>query len=514
MALSADSRPVGEPIVVAAVDLGSNSFHMLVAQAGDNGLQVIDRIREPVRLAQGLAEDKTLRPEVQQRALDCLARFGQRLKNLPHHRVRIVGTNTLRRLRKSRSFIAKAEACLGHRVEVIAGVEEARLIYGGVTHGLPLDGSRRLVVDIGGGSTELIIGGDEGPIRMASVHMGCVSYTQQFFSSGEITRKNVRQARLAARTALKYLMRDFRNLGWDVALGASGSVRAVWRVAASMGLGEHVITPAAIDAVEQACINCARIERLDLPGLRDDRREVFMGSLSVLAGVFDALRIAQLEISDRALREGVIYDLLGRLSDQDVRDRSTTALAQRFKLDREHATRVEKFASHLWDQVADSWGLRDEEHFNLLSWAAQLHEIGMSIAHSGYHKHSAYVLAQVDLHGFSRTDQQILAAVVRGHRGKWSDDYFNDLRKGWRKPARRLAILLRIAVIINRGRNLEQMPPIQAEAQKSCLRLIMPAAWLRRNALTRTDLELDAARLAGAGFTLEFREHELEEETQ
>lgn len=496
------TAPLDEPVIVAAVDLGSNSFHMLVAQADAHGLRVIDRLREPVRLAEGLRPDKTLSEEAQARALDCLSRFGQRIRDLPPHRVRIVGTNTLRRLRRSRGFIARAQECLGHRIEVIAGVEEARLIYGGVMHGLPMDTQRALVVDIGGGSTELIIGNADGPQLMESVHMGCVSYTQRFFGDGQITRKRLRDARLTAGAALKFLVRDYRKFGWDFSLGASGSVRAVWRVGAAMGQGEHHITLASINAIEAACLAAGEIDKLDMPGLRDDRRAVFMGSLMVLAGVFDALGVDKMEVSERALREGVIYDLLGRLSDADVRDRSTAALAARFKLDTEHAARVEQCAQALREQVASDWKLADETHRDMLSWAAQLHEIGMGISHSGYHKHSAYVLAQVDLHGFSRSDQQILAAIVRSHRGRWDAARFEELPREWRKAARRLAILLRVAVILNRGRVPDEMPPIQARAQKGQLHLQLPEGWLQEHALTSTDLESDALKLAEAGFTL------------
>ena len=491
-------------VVVAAVDLGSNSFHMLVARTGETGLQVIDRLREPIRLARGLTDERRLTEEAETVALECLRRFGQRLQDLPAHRVRVVGTNTLRRLRRSRKFLAEAEAALGHRIEVIAGVEEARLIYGGVTHGLAADGCSRLVVDIGGGSTELIIGGDAGPQLMHSVHMGCVTWTQDFFASGELTKKSLRRARLQARAALTYLVRDYRAHGWDVALGASGSIRSVWKVGAAMGLGEHLITRKSIDEIERACIASGHIDKLDLPALRDDRREVFAGSLSVLGGVFDALKIDQMEVSDRALREGVIYDLLGRLSDQDVRDRSTSALASRFKLDREQAGRVESLALSLLAQVADVWQLDNENCRDFLAWSAQLHEIGMAISHAGYHKHSAYVLAQVDLHGFSRTDQQILAAIVRGHRGKWSSSWYEELPKVWRVTAQRLAILLRIAVILNRGRNLTDAPEITAQASRSGLNLILPAEWLETHALTLTDLEQDARRLRNSEFSLKF----------
>lgn len=491
-------------MIVAAVDLGSNSFHMLVAQAGEGGLQVIDRLREPVRLAQGLREDKTLAPDAQARALDCLARFGQRLKDLPQAQVRIVGTNTLRRLRRGRRFLNQAEALLGHRIEIIAGVEEARLIYSGVTHGLPQDGTQRLVIDIGGGSTELIVGAREEPDLMESVHMGCVSWTRQFFADGQITAARLRKARLAAGAELKFLARAYRQHGWDLALGASGSVRAVWRVAAAMGHGEHILSAEGIDAIQAACAEHKCLDDLQLPGLREDRRPVFLGSFTVLAGIFDCLQLPRLEVSDRALREGVVYDLLGRMSHHDVRDESAGSLAQRFKLDQAQAQRVEALALGMFDQVAETWQLDQPVYRDMLRWAAQLHEIGMSIAHGGYHKHSAYVLEQVDLHGFSRTDQQIISAIVRCHRGKWAEGRFDDLPKGWRKRARRLALMLRIAVILNRGRNPELPPCPQMLVDRQRVTLGLPEAYLEQHPLTRTDFELDAARLAEAGFTLEF----------
>lgn len=496
--------PVSNNAVVAAVDLGSNSFHMLVARAGDSGLQVIDRLRDPVRLAAGLASDKTLQPDAEARALDSLARFGQRLKDIPPGQVRVVGTNTMRRLRRAGRFITQAERALGHRVEVISGVEEARLVYGGVTHGLPQDDTRRLVIDIGGGSTELIVGRNAEPELMESVHIGCVSHTLTHFPKGKITRRNMERAKLAASAAIKFLVRRYQTRGWDLVLGASGSVRSVWRVAAELGVDEHRITPACIAAASERVLAAGHIDKLALPGLRDDRQPVFVGSLAVLAGIFESLQIEAMDISDRALREGVLYDLLGRLSDFDVRDRSANDLAERFALDQAHAQRVEATASRMLAQVAVPWQLQGELYHDFLRWAAQLHEIGMAIAHAGYHKHSAYVLAQVDLHGFSRTDQQILAAITRCHRGKWSNDGFEDLREDWRWPAQRLAILLRLAVILHRGRSPDALPDPTLRITPRGLRLGFAAGWLDAHALTRADLEQEASRLKSMDFTLEF----------
>ncbi|MEN8719789.1 MAG: Ppx/GppA family phosphatase, partial [Oceanococcaceae bacterium] len=296
------------PLTLAAVDLGSNSFHMVVMRQSEAGLQVVDRVREPIRLASGLQKDKTLDAETRQRALECLSRFGQILRGIPVQQIRVVGTNTLRRMRQSSSFLRDAEAALGRPVEVISGVEEARLIYTGVVHGLAEDAERRLVVDIGGGSTELIIGKGGQPRLMESVHMGCVSFTQRFFGDGKITADRLLKARRAAAAEIDFLERGYRAMGWERAIGSSGSVRSVWRVAADLGCGDDHISPAGIEAVHKALRGIGKIKDIRFEGLREDRRAVFPGSFAVLAGVFDALGVTHMDVSDRALREGAIYD--------------------------------------------------------------------------------------------------------------------------------------------------------------------------------------------------------------
>ena len=244
-------RPGGHITDVAAVDLGSNSFHMMVARVSPAGdLHVIDRLREPVRLAAGLDSGKHLTDEAAERALACLQRFGQRLRDLPPERVRVVGTNTLRRMKRSGPFIEAAEKALGHHIEIIAGREEARLVYGGVTHGMGRDHPRRLVVDIGGGSTEVIIGRGSKPRLMESVALGCVVHTQRFFGNGTISRARFRKARLAAHIELEFLQRRYRQAGWDMAIGASGTIRGVWRVMMSQGWCEDRLTRAGLDAAE------------------------------------------------------------------------------------------------------------------------------------------------------------------------------------------------------------------------------------------------------------------------
>lgn len=502
------SRPLSSDDVtdVAAVDLGSNSFHMMVARASLHGnLQVIDRLREPVRLAAGLDDKKRLSADASNRALICLERFGQRLRGLAPDRVRVVGTNTLRRMKDPASFIEAAEKALGHNIEIIAGREEARLVYGGVIHGMGRDNPKRLVVDIGGGSTEVIIGRGNRPKLMESVALGCVVHTQRFFANGNITRARFRKARMAARVELEFLERRYRQSGWDVAIGASGTIRGVWRVMMSHGWCEHRITRSGLDKVIELTLSRGHVNQIDFEALRDDRRPVFIGGLAVLSAIFDALDIDEMETSDRALREGLVYDLLGRLSNRDVRSEAVTALATRYGVDTRQAQDVERTALKLMDQVAGPWQLNPRSSGSLLRWAAQLHEVGLVIAHSGYHKHSEYILRHGDLPGFSQTDQALLATLVRLHRGKFSQSALTELPRDWRLPVQKLAILLRLAVLLHRSRTPGLRPPVRAEISGKPLRLTLHftrRTWLDNHPLTRADLELETDYLDSAGIGL------------
>lgn len=489
---------------VAAVDLGSNSFHLVVAREQGADLQVLDRLREPVRIAAGLDGEKRLAPDVQDRALACLERFGQRLAGIPRRRVRVVGTNTLRKLRKSPEFIKAAEKALGHRIEVIAGLEEARLVYAGVTHGFT-GPARRLVVDIGGGSTELIIGKGAETRLLESVALGCVTHTQRFFADGEITEKRMRKARIAARVELEFLEDRYRKAGWDVAIGSSGTVRGAWRVMRGNGWAEDEITEAGIEKTVELLIKTGHADKIDYPDLREDRRAVFAGGVAVLAGIFDSLKVERMLTSENALREGVLYDLLNRLTDVDIRGDTIGALAQRFGVDGPHAADVEATALKLLDGVLDEdWKLDRKESRQLLSWAARLHECGLAVAHAGYHKHSEYLVRHADLPGFSQTDQRLLAVLVRLHRGKFSLAATEDLPEDWVEPIQRLAVLLRIAVLLHRSRVERARPRMELKAGKRSLDLAFPKGWLEEHPLTAADLELEADYLKSVDFKLKF----------
>jgi len=492
-----------QPEIIAAVDLGSNSFHLIVARLHNGEVRVIDRLREMVRLGDGFDTQRRIVPEAEQRALACLTRFGERLSGLPVDCVRVVGTNTLRSAYNSEPLIEAMEQALGHPVSIVSGVEEARLIYLGVAHSLAADGRRRLVMDIGGGSTELIIGKGFKTRHMQSMYMGCVSLTQTRFSNGKITRKAMKHALLDVRVELEPVVTTFRKLGWDRPIGASGTIRAVDKVIRAADWSRADITLAALHKLKNALIEIGHIDRLDqLAGLSEERAPVFVGGMMVLLGTFEALGIDSMEVSDGALREGLLYELVGRIRDEDIRSRSIDELALRYRLDGDHAAQVKKDALNLLSQVADSWNLQDKSWRQLLGWAAQIYEIGLSIAHSQYHKHGAYIAEYSDLAGFSRQEQKLLATLIRAHRRKFPVAVFRELPKSQRRPMQRLAVLLRLAVLFHRSRNSDVVPEIKLKVKKGALQLHFPGGWLEQHPLTNSDLGQEATYLVAVDIEL------------
>ena len=490
---------------VAAVDLGSNSFHMVVARDSGDQFHVIDRLREPVRLAAGLDEHGRLGAAVQDAALQVLERFGQRLGGMPRDKVRAVGTNTLRRARNGTAFLRRAEAALGCHVDIISGQEEARLIHLGVAHSMPQAADRHLVIDVGGGSTELIVGESYEPVYMESLYMGCVSFTRRFFGDGQLSRRQFDRAVTAAHLELQPVKERFRRLGWQSAVGASGTVRAIGKVLAAQQWDDGNIRLSAMVRLRDALLDAGHVSRLKLAGLREERAAVLPGGLAVLIGVFEALKLECIGVSDWALREGLLYDLLGRIHRQDARERSTAALAERFRLDAAQGDRVAATAEVAWSRVAASWRLSDEYYRRLLRWAARLHEVGLTVAHDHYHKHGAYLVANADMPGFSRQDQTLVAALIRGHRRKFPAAEFKLLDGEHDAAAARLCVLLRLSVLLHRSRQLDGAPAFSLQAQEDQINLEFPGGWLDAHPLTRADLEQEAAFLKGAKLKLMFR---------
>lgn len=489
--------------MIAAIDLGSNSFHMIVAREEEGQLQIRDKLREMVRMAAGLDSKGNLDEAARQRSLDCLRRFGQRLGGFPEGSVRAVGTNTLRKARDP-AFLREAEEALGHPIEVIAGVEEARLIYLGVAHGLPDSDENRLVVDIGGGSTELILGRRFEPLELESLYMGCVSYSQRFFPDGTITDKAMRSAVISARLELQRIENDYRDIGWGQAVGASGTVKAVGEVVRAMGWCEEGITLEAMRRLADELVSAGHIDNLKLSGLKEERLPVFAGGVAVLLGIFESLPIEQMQVSDWALREGLLYDLMGRIRHEDVRERTIVALSERYRVDMVQAARVEATARNALLQVAGAWGLEGEETEHLLLWAARLHEIGLAIAHSSYHKHGAYLVGNSDMPGFSSSEQKLLSILVRGHRRKFPVSLFKELDSKPRQRLQRLCVLLRMAVLLHRSHTASGTPDVSFRASGKTLAVRFPDGWLAEYPLTEADLAVEAEYLQSAKFTLEF----------
>lgn len=501
------SRPT--PETAAAIDLGSNSFHMIVARIQDGQVAVIDRIRDAIRLAGGIDADNNIDEATQEQALECLRRFGQRLADFPPGSVRAVGTNTLRNANNSYSFLARAEEALGHPIDIISGVEEARLIYRGVAHSLAVTDQRRLVMDIGGGSTELIIGDDTGPVYMESMEMGCVTTTRNFFPDGGITPKRIEKARIFALTELEPHVSGFLKVGWDQAIGASGTIRSVNRVLSAAGWSGDTITLDGLKKLIEKLGTFDSIDKIKLDGLTDERVPVFIGGAIVLLATFEALGIKEMEVSDRALREGLLHDLIGRLQDQDVRDSSIIHLAQRYHADPGQAQRVKQTALDALNQVAADWALEDGDAAHWLGWAAELHEIGLDIAHNRHHHHAAYIIEHSDLAGFSQQEQRFLAAIVRSHRRKLPLKLYKELPKRISKPVKRLSVLLRLAVILHRGRSDIELPPFTLNvSNKTRIELCLDTTWLQQHPLTQADLEQEKVYLANAGFELSLYQEE------
>ena len=491
--------------VIAAVDLGSNSFHMKVARVVDGQLSVIDRMRDPVRLAAGLNAGKRLDDDAVAQAIESLKRFGQRLRDLPGDNVRAVGTNTLRQARDTESFLSSAEAALGHPIQIISGREEARLIYIGVAHSTAQDQGRKLVVDIGGGSTEVIVGRRFEPLVTESLYMGCVGMSRGYFADGVIDATRMRKAMLAARQELEHVEKTFLDTGWDVAIGSSGTIRNVGEVIASREWSKKGITAKALSKLRDAVVQAGHVDKLDLPGLQPERAPVFPGGVAVLSAVFEALEIKRMTVADGALREGLLYDLIGRLGYGDVRAASIDDLCRRYRVDEAQSRRVAETAAALLDRTAAVWGLDKKSFSQLLVWAARLHEIGLDIAHSQYHKHGAYVIGNAELAGFSRQEQAEMAALVRVHRRKFAGEVFDPLPKRQRGRLLRLAVLLRIAVALHRGRQDLKLDRLRVEAGADSVSLAFPPGWLDDHPLSAADLSREQAYLNDAGISLRFQ---------
>ncbi|MBW8905833.1 MAG: exopolyphosphatase [Betaproteobacteria bacterium] len=483
---------------LAAVDLGSNSFHLEIGRVVDRQIYPLDAVREVVRLGGGLTADKRIDRATQAVALDALRKFAERLRGFPRQDVRAVGTNALRVAKNSSQFLRESRAVLGFPIEVISGREEARLIYLGVAHALPVSAARRLVVDIGGGSTEFIIGTGLEPQLTESLYMGCLSYSLQYFADGRIDKGRMKAAELAARQELAGILQAYRAAGWQEAVGSSGTARSIENILRENGLAAEGLTREGLERLRSLLIKHERADADRIAGLRANRAPVLPGGVAIMNAVFDELGIEAMKVSDGALRHGVLYDLLGRVEHRDMREVTVAQFMRRYHVELPHAERVRSLALNIYDALMPGAEREDDADRQLLGWGARLADIGLSIEHAQYHKHSAYILSNADMPGFSKMEQTRLARIVLAHRGK--------LRKmqdaGLEGVDWKLVFALRIAALILRRRTDARLPFLRVAADAGGFAIDLPQSWLDENPLSAAALDSETDHWRSVGMKL------------
>lgn len=484
----------------AAIDLGSNSFHMLVVRMQDARIEIVDREKEMVQIARGLDKENNLSEEAQERALACLHRFSERLRGIPQEQIRAVGTKTLRAARNSRRFLRLAEEALGTPIQIISGYEEARLVYIGLSQAVVNEHDQRLVIDIGGGSTEFIIGKGHNTLCMESLGMGCVAFTAAFkLDPDKLSAKAMNAATLAACGKLELIRSQYLAQGWEVTYGTSGTMRAVAELLGATDGGAVITRSSLEDYLQKAIAN----KQLDAPGITKLRRDVLPAGLAILRAIFEQLQLEKIHVADATLKEGLIYDNIGRFNNQDSRVHAVKLLQDKYRIDKDHAARVSETALHLWQQIDDAPILTGLSRTKILDWAAKLHEIGLSISHSSHHNHGYYILRHSDLGGFSRHEQYMMANLVRSHRKKILASRFEDMDSAALAAFYPLLFCLRISALVHRRRETVAILP-ELRVKKENFVLKLSDTWLDQHPLTRAGLEQEVHQLKKIDIQLSF----------
>ena len=482
----------------AAVDLGSNSFHMVVAKVEDGQLRVIDKLREQVQLGLGMGDDKMISEDAWQRGLSCLATFGQRLRGVPRSNCRIVGTNTLRRALNGQDFVDEANQLLGHEIEIISGREEARLIYGGVLQDASEPNRSRLVIDIGGGSTELIVGDGYVPTVIESINVGCVSMSQRHFKNGRISSSTMRRTANNTLMEIHPVLHKYTQSTWQEVVGCSGTIKTINAVTHQLGFSDgDGFSAEALDKLAAHMQNIGQSDKLNYEGLPERRLAVLPGGVAVLQALFKALSIEHMLVSETALREGVIYDLHGSKHHANVQLSTMQRLSNQYNIDTAQAARVQNTAELLWKEAERDHSLAGID-LKQLQFAAQLFELGWAVAHSQYHKHGHYLLANSDMRGFGRTEQKLLADLVRYHRRKLP----LPIEASFSAIQQKSLLLLRLAVIINRDRINRPAPPLKLAFAENHVQIVADPDWLERNPLTTAELQSECHEWVRAGLDM------------
>ena len=498
------SQTTASPLF-AAIDLGSNSFHMLVVREVIGSVQVITKVKRKVRLAAGLDSQQNLSIEAMQRGWECLTLFSEQLRDIPKENLRIVGTATLRIAKNVNDFLNRAEQILGHPIEIITGDDEARLIYRGVAQTSSGTG-KRLIIDIGGASTELIIGQEFEAKLLTSVKMGCVIWRERYFSDGLLNQKNFSQAILAAENTIKEMASEYRRLGWQSCMGASGTMQALSEVMKAQAMDERITLDKLIILQEQ-CVKSTSFDQLKIKGLDPENSAVFPSGLAILIALFKSLQIQNIILAGGALREGLVYSMLVHHGSRSIRERTVASLLQRHQIDQKQAQLVTRCSQDLAAQLIKAQPeALDEEALSLLKWASILHEIGLSIEYKQAPQHAAYILDHSDLPGFTRGQKQLLSALMLNQRGEIKPDYLEQQNAVSVASAQIMARLLRVAVVLCMRRRKGTVPSVPLIANNNRWTLKLPKGWLRGHALRAAELELECEYQQACGWPLQLVE--------
>ncbi|MBO1254593.1 guanosine-5'-triphosphate,3'-diphosphate pyrophosphatase [Alteromonas sp. 5E99-2] len=470
----------------AAVDLGSNSFHMVVVHVVSGNVQIVSKIKQKVRLASGLDNEMVLSEESMSRGLSCLETFSERLQDIPSSNIKVVATATLRLARNAGTFIDRAETILNHKLRVISGEEEARQIYLGVAYTSANQGNM-LVIDIGGASTEIILGNDMHPIYLRSLDMGCVTVMDRFFLNGTITAANFEQAKRHAKSLISGVSQSILCFDWSYCLGASGTPQAITEILVSRGISDAIRLDY-LYKLEQECIACAHIDALDVTGLEESRKAIFPSGLAILIGLFECLQIKEMNISGGALREGLIYGMLDNVNDSDRQSQTLNVAMNRYHIEKNHAKAVKTISLAFCKQLCAQSNVCHLDTKAVLGASALLHEIGLHIEYKRYHKHGAYILDYINLPGFTKLQKSAIRDLVRSHRGKLDLSIFDNYHEDIKPMLLGLVRILRLSTVLCIRRNSPDLPEITLGIKEHEWTLTFPKNWLREHPLIKAEL--------------------------
>lgn len=477
----------------AVIDLGSNSFHMLIARLVADGVQTVDKVKRKVRLASGLNEHNVLSDDAMARGLECLSFFAERLQDIPVENVRVVATATLRIAKNAQEFLQQAERVLNHQVTLLSGEQEAKQIYLGVAH-TSSSNEHRLVLDIGGASTEIIAGETFDAKVVNSLNIGCVTFKKRYFANDQLNSSNFDQAIAGAKQAINQILPHYHGLRWQSVLGGSGTMQALGEILTAMQQ-PAIIEYSFLLELKQQMLACKQLNKLKIKGLRQERKPVFASGLAILIALFECFNIKQMQLSSGAIREGLLYEMLPDMRKVNIRQRTINALSERFHIDQNHAQTIKQQVEQIFAQVAPSWQLARDNSYELLVASSLLHEIGLLLEYKYHQQHGAYILQHADLPGFDQAERLLLVAFVKLYKADIEPELLQQQLVCPVETAQKLLIILRLAIILCRRRRDDVLPPYQCQVSKDTLFLTLPQSWWRDHPLIADELQQENSYL-------------------